>query len=95
MGKSSSGRMPRVRLVTADDLQSTIDRLEAAQGELAAVAERMRYVKLRQISLTGWGKFERAMDLLQEFAAHAEFAVKTTRTKTMYAVALFQDRRRS
>ncbi|MBI3648130.1 MAG: molybdopterin-dependent oxidoreductase [Actinobacteria bacterium] len=53
-----------MRLVTADDLQSTIARLEAAQGELAAVAERMRYVKLRQISLTGWGKFERAMDLL-------------------------------
>jgi len=70
-----------VRSVTADDLQSAIDRLSAAQGELAAVAERMRYVKLRQITLTGWGKFERAMDLLQEFSAHAEFAVNTSKTR--------------
>jgi imidazoleglycerol phosphate synthase glutamine amidotransferase subunit HisH len=70
-----------VRSVTADDLQSAIDRLAAAEGELAAVAERMRYVKLRQITLTGWGKFERAMDLLQEFSAHAEFAVKTSKTR--------------
>ncbi|MGE5194926.1 MAG: hypothetical protein ACM3U2_20735 [Deltaproteobacteria bacterium] len=81
MGKSSSGRMPRVRSVTADDLQSAIERLAVAQGELGAVAERMRYLKLRHISLTGWGKFERAMDLLQEFAAHAEFSVKTARTR--------------
>jgi hypothetical protein len=73
--------MPRVRPVTPDDLQSAIGRLETAQGELGAVAERMRYLKLKQITLTGWGKFERAMDLLQEFSAHAEFAVKTARTR--------------
>ena len=81
MSKSSSGRMPRVRPVTADDLQSAIERLLAKQAELRAVAERMRQLKLKHMTLTGWGKFERAMDLLQEFAAHAEFAVKTARTR--------------
>jgi len=69
--------MPRVRDVTADDFQSAIEQLEAVQGELAAVADRMRHLKLRQITVTGWGKFERATDLLREFSAHAEFAVKT------------------
>jgi hypothetical protein len=73
--------MPRVRPVTADDLQGAIQRLVSRQGELAAVAERMRQLKLKQVTLTGWGKFERALDLLQEFAAHAEFAVKTTKTR--------------
>ncbi len=81
MAKSSSGRMPRVRPVTADDVLSAVARLEEAQGELAAVAERMRHLKLRQISLTGWGKFDRAMELLKQFSAHAEFAVKTAPTK--------------
>ncbi len=69
--------MPRVRPVTADDMQLAISRLEELQGELAAVAERMRQQKLKQISLTGWGKFERAVELLTQFSAHAEFAVKT------------------
>jgi hypothetical protein len=69
--------MPRVRLVTADDMQSAGDRLEDVQGELGAVAERMRQLKLKQLSLTGWGKFERAMELLKQFSAHAEFAIKT------------------
>jgi hypothetical protein len=73
--------MPRVRPVTADDLQGAIQRLLAHQGELGAVAERMRHLKLKHVTLTGWGKFERAMDLLQEFAAHAEFAVKTAKTR--------------
>ena len=77
MSKSSSGRMPRVRPVTADDMQSAIVRLAEFQGELAAVVERMRQLKLRQIHLTGWGKFERASELLTQFSAHAEFAVKT------------------
>lgn len=69
--------MPRVRPVTADDMQSAVARLAEFQGELAAVAERMRQQKLKQISLTGWGKFERAVELLTQFSAHAEFAVKT------------------
>ena len=73
--------MPRVRAVTADDIQSTIGQLEAVQGELAAVANRMRHLKLKQITVTGWGKFERALDLLKEFSAHAEFAVKTVKTR--------------
>jgi hypothetical protein len=73
--------MPRVRAVTADDIQSTIEHLAAAQGDLAAVADRMRHLKLKQITVTGWGKFERALDLLKEFSAHAEFAVKTTKIK--------------
>lgn len=77
MAKSSSGRMPRVRLVTADDLKVAIDRLEAVQGELAAVADRMRHLKLKHLQITGWGKFERATDLLLQFSAHSEFAIKT------------------
>lgn len=77
MSKTSSGRMPRVRPVTADDFQSAVARLTEFQGELAAVAERMRQKKLKHISLTGWGKYERALELLKQFSAHAEFAVKT------------------
>ena len=77
MAKSSSDRMPRVQSVTADEIQQAIARLEVVQGELAAVAERMRVLKLKQVSVTGWGKFERAADLLRQFTAHAEFAVKT------------------
>jgi len=77
VSKTSSGRMPRVRPVTADDVQSAVARLAELEGELAAVAERMRQQKLKHIQLTGWGKFERALDLLTQFSAHAEFAVKT------------------
>lgn len=77
MSKSSSGRLPRVRMVGPDDVQVAVDRLEEMQGELAAVADRMRQAKLKQLQVTGWGKFERAIDLLREFSAHAEFAVKT------------------
>ena len=77
MAKSSSDRMPRVQTVTADDIQQAIARLEVVQGELAAVAERMRQLKLKHVSVTGWGKFERAAGLLRQFTAHAEFAVKT------------------
>ena len=77
VAKSSSGRMPRVQTVAADDIQEAMARLEVVQGELAAVAERMRQLKLKQVSVTGWGKFERAADLLRQFTAHAEFAVKT------------------
>ena len=69
--------MPRVRPVTADDVQSAISRLQDVEGELGAVAERMRYLKLKQLSVTGWGKFDRAMELLKQFTAHAEFALKT------------------
>jgi hypothetical protein len=32
--------------------------------------------------VTGWGKFERAIDLLREFAAHAEFSVKTAPSRS-------------
>lgn len=77
MPKPSSGRMPRVRPVTVDDLQSVIDRLEAFQGEFEAIAELMRQRKLRELSVTGWGKYERAVELLKQFAAHAEFSLKT------------------
>lgn len=69
--------MPRVRLVTPDDLVSVVDRLEAFQGELEAVAELMRQRKLRELSITGWGKYERAVSLLKEFTAHVEFSLKT------------------
>jgi len=81
VAKSSSDRMPRVQTVTADDIQQAIARLEIVQSELTAVAERMRHVKLKQVSVTGWGKFERATDLLRQFTAHAEFAVKTAPTR--------------
>ena|SRR6266446_8338872 len=81
VAKSSSGRMPRVQTVTADDIHEAIARLEIVQGELAAVAERMRHLKLKQVSVTGWGKFERATELLRQFTAHAEFAVKTAPTR--------------
>jgi len=77
VAKSTSERMPRVQSATPDDIQKAIARLEVVQGELAAVAERMRVLKLKQVSVTGWGKFERAADLLRQFTAHAEFAVKT------------------
>ena len=60
-----------------DDLMKAVDRLEDMQGEITAVADRMRQLKIRQLQVTGWGKFERAIDLLREFSAHAEFAVKT------------------
>jgi hypothetical protein len=69
--------MPRVQTVTADDIHQAIARLETVQGELAAVAERMRVLKLKHVPVTGWGKFERATGLLRQFTAHAEFAVKT------------------
>ncbi len=69
--------MPRVRAVTADEVDEAIDRLEHVQGELGAVAARMRQVKLKTLTITGWGKFDRALDLLGEFTAHAEFAIKT------------------
>jgi hypothetical protein len=77
LAKSSSGRMPRVRPVTADDLQTAIARLAEIQGELAAVAERMRRERHKHLSVTGWGKFDRAMELLKQFSAHTEFAMKT------------------
>ena len=69
--------MPRVRPTTPDDIDETIERLERVQRELAAVAARMRQIKLKQLTITGFGKFDRAMDLLKEFTAHAEFAIKT------------------
>src|SRR5262245_15131002 len=77
VSKSSPSRMPRVRTVTADDVEDAARRLEEVQGELAAVAERMRHLKLKQLTVTGWGKFDRAVELLRQFTAHAEFAVKT------------------
>jgi hypothetical protein len=64
-----------------DDLQVAIDRLEDMQGEMAAVVDRMRTLKIKQLQITGWGKFERALDLLRQFSAHAEFAVKTLPTR--------------
>jgi hypothetical protein len=70
-----------VRPVSPDDLQGAINRLETLQGEIAAVAARMRQTKLKQLTITGWGKYERALDLLQQFSAHAEFAIKTAPTK--------------
>jgi len=81
VAKSSNDRMPRVRAASPDDLQTVIDRLETLQGEIAAVAARMRQVKLKQLTITGWGKYERALDLLQQFSAHAEFAIKTAHTR--------------
>ena len=75
MAKAS--RMPRVRLTTPDELDETLDRLEKVQGELGAVASRMRQLKLKHLTITGFGKFDRAMDLLRQFTAHAEFAIKT------------------
>jgi hypothetical protein len=77
MAKSSTDRMPRVRPATADDFAEAIDRLETVQGELDVVAARIRQLKLKQLTVTGWGKFDRAMDLLNQFTAHAQFAVKT------------------
>jgi hypothetical protein len=62
-----------------DELQAAIDRLEEMQGEMSAVVDRMREQKMKQLQITGWGKFERAIDLLREFSAHSEFAVKTAR----------------
>jgi hypothetical protein len=81
VAKSSTDRMPRVRAATPDDLQAVIDRLETLQGEIAAVAARMRQTKLKQLTITGWGKYERAFDLLQQVSAHAEFAIKTAPTR--------------
>ena len=78
VAKSSASRMPRVRTVTADDVDEAIERLESIQGELGAVAARMRHLKLKILTITGWGKFDRAYDLLRQFTAHSEFAVKTT-----------------
>jgi hypothetical protein len=69
--------MPRVRAVTADEVDEAIDRLEHVQGELGAVSARMRHLKLKTLTITGWGKFDRALDLLGQFTAHAEFAIKT------------------
>lgn len=77
MSKSSSTRLPRVRMVGPDDLLTAAKRLEEMQGDMTAVADRMRQLKMKQLQITGFGKFERAIDLLREFAAHAEFAVKT------------------
>lgn len=79
MAKTSSGRMPRVRTVTADDVDEVNGRLEIVQGELGAVAARMRHLRLRNLTITGWGKIDRALNLLRQFTAHAEFAVKTVR----------------
>jgi hypothetical protein len=73
----SQGRLPRVRMCGPDDLQAAVARVEELQGEIAAVADRMRQLKIKNLQVTGWGKFERAIDLLREFAAHAEFSVKT------------------
>lgn len=81
MAKSSKERMPRVQMASPDDLQVAIDRLEGIQGELAAVAARMRQQKLKQLQITGWGKYERALELLKQFSAHSEFAIKTVRTR--------------
>jgi hypothetical protein len=67
-------------MASPDDLQVAIDRLEGIQGELAAVAARMRHQKLRQLQITGWGKYERALELLKQFSAHSEFAIKTVRS---------------
>ena len=72
--------MPRVQLASPDDLHAAIERLEAIQGELAAVAARMRQQKLKQLQITGWGKYERALELLKQFSAHSEFAIKTVPT---------------
>ena len=72
--------MPRVQMASPDDLQAAIERLEGIQGELAAVAARMRLQKLKQLQITGWGKYERALELLKQFSAHSEFAIKTVRT---------------
>ena len=80
VGKSSSERLPRVRPVTADELRAAVERLETVQGELAAVVELMGERKHKHLSLTGWGKFERAVDLLQQFSAHVEYALKTARS---------------
>lgn len=77
MSKSSKTRLPRVRMVGPDDLLAAAKRLEQMQGDLTAVADRMRQLKMKQLQVTGFGKFERAIDLLREFAAHGEFAVKT------------------
>jgi hypothetical protein len=67
-------------MASPDDLQAAIERLEGIQGELAAVAARMRLQKLKQLQITGWGKYERALELLKQFSAHSEFAIKTVRT---------------
>ena len=72
--------MPRVQMASPDDLQVAIERLSGIQGELAAVAARMRQQKLKQLQITGWGKYERALELLKQFSAHSEFAIKTVRT---------------
>lgn len=66
-----------MRPVTTDDFASAIDRLEAIQGELAAVGELMRQRRLKNLSMTGWGKYERAIELLKQFTAHSEYALKT------------------
>lgn len=81
MAKSNKGRMPRVQMASPDDLQTAIDRLSGIQGELAAVAARMRQQKLKQLQITGWGKYERALELLKQFSAHSEFAIKTVRSQ--------------
>ena len=78
----ANARLPRVRMCGPDDLQKAIDRLEEMQGEMAAVADRMRQEKIKSLQVTGWGKFERALDLLREFSAHAEFAVKTVPSRS-------------
>lgn len=82
MSKSSSTRLPRVRMIGPDDLLTAAKRLEEMQGEMSAVADRMRQQKIKQLQVTGWGKFERAIDLLREFTAHSEFAVKTARHRS-------------
>lgn len=81
MAKTSTGRSPRVRAVTREHLESAGASLQAICGELAAVADRMRDARLKQVQLTGWGKYARALDLLRQFSAHAEFAVKTAPTR--------------
>ena len=72
--------MPRVQMASPDDLQAAIERLSGIQGELAAVAARMRQQKIKQLQITGWGKYERALELLKQFSAHSEFAIKTVRS---------------
>ena len=74
---AKAGRLPRVKMLTPDDIQKAAERLEELQAELVAVADRMRSLKIKQLQITGSGKFERAVDLLRDFSAHCEFAIKT------------------
>jgi hypothetical protein len=82
MAKSFSDRRPRIETVSPDQFDDVIAKLEDVQNELRTVVARMRQLKLKNLTVTGWGKFDRATSLLTQFTGHAEYAIKTAPVKS-------------